>query len=274
MEVYLIRHLKTKGNMEGRYIGSTDESLICTLVDAEKLRMQTVTAGSDMVDRASHGCTAGAETVKCQAAMKDGACLAVRDGDGSLCGGCTSCGDYAAERERLAACAKESFDIVKRSRETLPDMEVLVVSPMKRCRETAELLFPGMRQEVCEDLREMHFGLFENHNHEELKDIPEYRQWIESRGKDGFPGGEAQEEFMGRCKSSFCGYVEQFQKEGKENVAFVVHGGVIMLLMAVFSKEEKDLYDWQVENGSGYKVRIDEAKWKEGDFIFEKNELL
>ena len=28
MEIYLIRHLKTKGNVEHRYIGTTDESLI------------------------------------------------------------------------------------------------------------------------------------------------------------------------------------------------------------------------------------------------------
>ena len=28
MEIYLIRHLKTKGNVEHRYIGTTNESLI------------------------------------------------------------------------------------------------------------------------------------------------------------------------------------------------------------------------------------------------------
>lgn len=275
MEIYLIRHLKTKGNMEGRYIGSTDESLICTLVDMEMGRAQAATDERCAADMASRGCMAGAEAAKCQAAAKAGGCTAIlKDGVGSLCGGCTSCGDYAAERERLEACARESHDIVKRRRETLPDMEALVVSPMKRCRETASLLFPDMSQEVCEDLREMYFGLFENHNHEELKDIPEYRQWIGSRGRDGFPGGEPQEAFLARCKDAFCGDVGQFIEEGKERVAFVVHGGVIMLLMAVFSKEEKDLYDWQVENCGGYKVVIDEVEWGRGNLVFEENERL
>lgn len=49
----------------------------------------------------------------------------------------------------------------------LADVRCVAVSPMKRCRESAELLFPGKKQEVCEHLRECDFGQFENRNYEE-----------------------------------------------------------------------------------------------------------
>lgn len=199
MEVYLIRHLKTKGNMEGRYIGSTDEPLLYN---------------------------------------------------------------------------QELYDAVARCKAGLPAVEALIVSPMKRCRETAQLLFADMEQTICENLRELYFGLFENHNYEELKDLPEYQQWIESRGKAPFPQGEPQDQFMERCSDAFCGQIAQGIKDGKETIAFVVHGGVIMLLMALFSGEERDLYDWQVENCGGYRVVIEEESWLSGKHKFAEYERL
>ena len=42
-----------------------------------------------------------------------------------------------------------------------PQVPLVFTSPMKRATETAEILFPGVRQIELDDLREMAFGKFE-----------------------------------------------------------------------------------------------------------------
>ena len=42
-----------------------------------------------------------------------------------------------------------------------PPVDRLWVSPLRRCRETAAMLYPGMEQQAVEDLRECAFGVFE-----------------------------------------------------------------------------------------------------------------
>lgn len=78
------------------------------------------------------------------------------------------------------------------------------VSPLVRCRQTAELLFPELSQIAVPDLRECDFGAFEYKNYEELNGNPEYQKWIDSYGACGFPGGETKEEFTERCERHFC----------------------------------------------------------------------
>ena len=49
-----------------------------------------------------------------------------------------------------------------------PPVQRVFVSPMRRCRETAEILFPGAKKETEEHLKECDFGIFENKNYQEL----------------------------------------------------------------------------------------------------------
>ena len=57
---------------------------------------------------------------------------------------------------------------------SLPACELLVCSPMKRCTETAALLFPGQEPVICEELRECDFGDFEGKNYPELNGDERY----------------------------------------------------------------------------------------------------
>ena len=70
-----------------------------------------------------------------------------------------------------------------------PQAEVLVASPLLRCRQTAEWIYHRKPDIVAEELREMDFGEFENKNYEELKDDPRYRAWLELEGEGITPGG-------------------------------------------------------------------------------------
>ena len=174
MELYLIRHWKTKGNLEKRYIGTTDEPIL---------------SGSE----------------------------------------------------------RDLWE--KRLHRILPDVSCVAVSPMKRCRESAELLFPGKKQEVCDAFRECDFGQFENRNYEELKNRPEYQRWIDSGGMEAFPGGESRERFAGRCVEGFVQKVTELQERKIERAAFVVHGGTIMAILEWLDHKQRPFYQWQAENG-------------------------
>ena len=54
---------------------------------------------------------------------------------------------------------------------TYPAVQALFVSPLKRCRETASILFPKGEQRIVPLLAECDFGEFENKNYKELQTI-------------------------------------------------------------------------------------------------------
>ena len=99
-------------------------------------------------------------------------------------------------REELAALRESG-----QYRSIRPDL--VYVSPLRRCRQTAELLFPGVPQEICRDFRECDFGEFENRNYKELTGNPAYQAWVDSGGTLPFPGGESREAFQERCRAEF-----------------------------------------------------------------------
>ena len=71
-----------------------------------------------------------------------------------------------------------------------PELKHVYVSPMKRCRETAAIIFPSADQHILEGMQECDFGDFEYKNYAELNGRPDYQAWIDSGGTAGFPGGE------------------------------------------------------------------------------------
>ena len=133
------------------------------------------------------------------------------------------------------------------------------VRPMRRCRETAELLFPHARQLVVEEFRECDFGDFEYKNYEELNGNRDYQRFIDSGGRCGFPGGETRDEFQKRCVDGLLGVIGNCD-ENTLDIVMVVHGGTIMALLDRFSNPHGDYYDWQVRNGCGYVAEIESDK--------------
>ncbi|MBR2284136.1 MAG: histidine phosphatase family protein [Ruminococcus sp.] len=141
---------------------------------------------------------------------------------------------------------------------TYPRCGVLVCSPMKRCIQTAELLFPGQELHICEGLRECDFGSFEGKNYAELSGDPDYQRWIDSQGEMRFPGGESPDRFRKRCTEAFIRTVSAYS--GISSLAFVVHGGTIMSILEKFALPHRSYYDWHTENGHGWLCRYDGGK--------------
>lgn len=135
---------------------------------------------------------------------------------------------------------------------------------MLRCKETAEILFPGLVPVSVDDLRECDFGDFENKNYQELSGNPMYQKWIDSDGTIGFPGGETQGEFQTRCLKGFDEVLTLCAEQELESIALVVHGGTIMSIMEMYGIPSAGYFEWQVKNGEGYKVRMQPDLWSLG----------
>lgn len=176
IEVYLIRHGKTAGNLRGAYIGRTDEPL----------------------------CPEGMTQIEENLAE----------------------GLYPAITGRLFA------------------------SPLKRCVETAALIFPRTDPELVEGLRETDFGEFEGKSYAQLNGNPDYQRWIDSGGSIPFPGGEAPDQFRARCTAAFREIMAGVPDGGQ--AVIVCHGGTIMAVLDAFSTPHQDFYAWQVKNGGGF----------------------
>ena len=138
--------------------------------------------------------------------------------------------------------------------------EFLYTSPMKRCVQTAELLFER-NPILIPEWKEMDFGQFEGKNYEELKDDPCYQKWIDSNGTLPFPGGESREAFKCRSLTGFQKAVTQCIRNNIKTAALVIHGGTIMNIMEEYADRPRAFYEWHVKNGGGYLAELEPALW-------------
>ena len=136
-----------------------------------------------------------------------------------------------------------------------PAPGVLICSPMKRCVQTAEVIFTGVEPLIYSGLRECDFGDFEGKNYLELSGNPAYQRWIDSNGTAAFPGGESPDDFRERCCAEFLRAVNEHNTV--EKMTFIVHGGTIMSVMERFSVPKRSYYDWHCDNGCGFTVNYD-----------------
>ena len=144
---------------------------------------------------------------------------------------------------------------LKKLKPVLKQRSLLIVSPMRRCIQTAEILYPGQEIILCEDFRECDFGDFENHNYQELSSNPDYQHWIDSNGTACFPNGESPEAFKHRTVRAFEKIVRNFNQA---SIAIVAHGGTIMAILEKFAVPKKDYYAYQIPNAYGYKTEYQE----------------
>ena len=77
--------------------------------------------------------------------------------------------DEALSPDGIGALEKSVTD------RSYPTADVLFSGPMKRCLETAQILYPGQTPIIIPEWTEMDFGAFEGHNYQELSKDPNYQ---------------------------------------------------------------------------------------------------
>ncbi|MCD8105052.1 MAG: cobalt-precorrin-5B (C(1))-methyltransferase CbiD [Lachnospiraceae bacterium] len=150
----------------------------------------------------------------------------------------------------------ETFGLLKKKKEYYPQPDCVFSSPLRRCVQTAEALFPETEIRFRSGLRELDFGEFEYKNYEDLKDDKRYQAWIDSGGTAAFPGGEDRNSFCDRCCAAFEEACREALDAGMQKVAFVVHGGTIMAILDRFSRPHRDYFEWQVKNAEGFSCKV------------------
>lgn len=132
-------------------------------------------------------------------------------------------------------------------------------SDLKRCQETSYLYFPTASFHPFKDLRELSFGDFEMKTYEDLKDSTIYRKWIDSPRTVTPPNGESFLDFEKRVLNCF----QQIVNKSGEYV-FIVHGGVIRLLLSTFLKD-KEFQDIHAEHRMIYTLRWEVEEFLKGE---------
>lgn len=139
---------------------------------------------------------------------------------------------------------------------------VVYVSPLRRARRTAELLFPAAQQSVVEAFVEMDFGAFEGRNYLEMEHDLDYRAWVDGGCAGRCPGGESRPEFCQRVCGAFAPLAEQAASQNLPELVIVAHAGVVMAVMEQFALPERTYFDWGAPNGGGYVLAWDGGLWR------------
>lgn len=129
----------------------------------------------------------------------------------------------------------------------------IYTSGMLRTEQTLELLFGKVPHTVVPALREMNFGCFEMQAYSELINDPYYLAWISGdNAHHRCPGGECGVDMEDRAVAAF-----DLLAGMEGDFLCVTHGGPIAALMSLmFPDEGKNRYEWQPEEGKGYRIYL------------------
>ena len=155
--------------------------------------------------------------------------------------------------------APQGEELARQVGPTLPRVEHIYRSPLMRCRQTAQLLWPGVAMTVIDELRETDFGPFEGKNHEELKDDPLYQAWIGQGDRLNFaamPVGETAEQVVDRVSIGLEKLVKDADAHGFARVGVVSHGGALMGLLSKYGRPERQYYGWMCPNCGGFRMEL------------------
>lgn len=131
---------------------------------------------------------------------------------------------------------------------------LLCSSPMKRCLECCQIVFPDKEVFVVDKLKEIDFGQFENKSYIDLNGNSKYQEWINSGGKLDFPDGEKQVDFINRSVEGFYEMVRNMKDNNITEAVCICHGGSIMAILSNITA--KEYYSFQVKNTEGYYVEF------------------
>lgn len=143
--------------------------------------------------------------------------------------------------------------------EILPNQDLPVISrcgkvafgsDLKRCRQTAKFYFPSAAYYSDAGFRESNFGEFEGKTYDDLKEIPQYRKWIDDPTHLAPPAGETLVEVTKRCMAAFRRLPKDF-----DLYPLILHGGTIRTLLVQLAPEPSEFWDWHVSHDELFKLQ-------------------
>ena len=191
--LYLIRHGITRGNLEGKYIGTTDLPL----------------------------CEEGVDAISSLVAL-----------------------------------------------DVYPHVQKVYSSPLKRCLETADIIYPERLLKRIDGIAEMDFGEYEGKTHEELSADKDYIEWLKGGYEAAAPGGESFGHFTIRCLDGLEEIFKDMMANEVTSAAVITHSGVIMNLLSGYGLPKMKPVDFACNQGEGFEIQLSTFLWQHGP-VFE-----
>jgi alpha-ribazole phosphatase len=150
-------------------------------------------------------------------------------------------------------CEEARTDLTNRSFHPSP-YDMVVTSDLKRCLQTANLLFPEHETIPFQEFREMNFGPWEGKTYDDLAGDPQYEKWIGDYMDIRVPGVENFSDFSKRIEAGWKKISNIILSKNIGKMAIVTHGGVIRYLLSIYGSFEKEFWEWKVPHGNGFEL--------------------
>lgn len=148
--------------------------------------------------------------------------------------------------------------------EIYPEVGKVYSSPLARCLETAEIIYPEQKLMIVDKICEMNFGEFEGKTQRQLQDLREYTDWLRGGPDAAPPNGEKYGDFMVRCIEGLDTIFGDMMRHGITRAACVTHAGVITNLLCGYGLPKGQPADFMCEPGEGFEIILTPFLWQKG----------
>lgn len=170
-------------------------------------------------------------------------------------------GIYIGSTDLSLSSKGESALASKMEEYDYPTVHRVYSSPLRRCTETAEILFPYTEVQTVDDLRELDLGDFENKKVDELIDRDDYKQWLRGDKSAHAPNGESLEEMTARTYKALHSVIIDMMETGLTHCAMITHGGIISNMLSCFGIPKYKPQDLQADFGMGFDIIVTAQMW-------------
>lgn len=143
-----------------------------------------------------------------------------------------------------------------------PNVARVYSSPLRRCLETAELLFPDTTIQTVDNLMEMNFGVFEGKSADELVGREDFREWLKGGMDARPPQGESVKEVQLRIFRALREIIADMMQEDLLHCAMITHGGIIANMLAGFGLPKIPADQLQCQPGEGFDIHVTADLWQ------------
>ena len=143
-----------------------------------------------------------------------------------------------------------------------PNVARVYSSPLHRCTETAEILFPEVPIQTVDNLIEMDFGEFEGKSADELVGREDFKTWLKGGIDCRPPRGESVKEVQLRIFKALREIIIDMIQEDLLHCAIITHGGIISNMLMGFGMPKLPPEELQCAPGEGYDIYITADLWQ------------
>lgn len=149
--------------------------------------------------------------------------------------------------------------------ELYPRVQKVYTSPLLRCLQTAEIIYPNNLIKKIDNIGEYDFGDFEGKTPDELAHLPEYKEWLKGGYNSAPPNGESYEEFTLRCLAGLDEIFHDMMQNQITDASLITHSGVIMNLLSNQGLPKGKPVDFATKQGEGFQIILSTFLWQKGN---------